>query len=442
MIGLVIFTFVLNVYTPVRGKENPTVIDDDLEADLVAKGLMNPTAMDFLGPDDILVLEKDNGTVRRVVNGTLVQQPVLDVGVATERERGILGIAVAKKTENDLPHTYVFIYFTQSKTPEDGLDECPAPRPYYCKQDSEPLGNRLYKYEFEDNKLVNPELLLDLPAKPGPNHNGGALLIGPDDNIYVIVGDVLPYYSKELGTKATNFRDSGEPDGRSGILRITQDGQTVENGILGDKPPLNKYYAYGIRNGFGMDFDPITGNLWNTENGPSYGDEINLVEPGFNSGWAIVQGLWKPRDLDRSENILNLHPGNRLIESEKNNLSNFNGKGKYSDPEFIWNQTIGITALKFLDSDKLGKKYKNDLFVADITFGNIYHFDLNKNRTELILTGELQDKIVERIKTDQENIKFAEDFGGITDLEVGPYDGYLYVLSYHDGSIYRIVPEK
>ena len=53
---------------------------------------------------------------------------------------------------------------------------------------------------------------------------------------------------------------------------------------------MPKYYAYGIRNSFGMDFDPVTGNLWDTENGPSYGDEINLVEPGFNSGWQVVQG--------------------------------------------------------------------------------------------------------------------------------------------------------
>ena len=55
-------------------------------------------------------------------------------------------------------------------------------------------------------------------------------------------------------------------------------------GILGNTYPLNLYYAYGIRNSFGMDFDPVTGKLWDTENGPDYGDEINLVEPGFNSG--------------------------------------------------------------------------------------------------------------------------------------------------------------
>ena len=63
-------------------------------------------------------------------------------------------------------------------------------------------------------------------------------------------------------------------------------------GILGEEHPLNMYYAYGIRNSFGLDFDPVTGNLQDTENGPHFGDEINLVEPGFNSGWKKVQGIW------------------------------------------------------------------------------------------------------------------------------------------------------
>src|SRR4030095_14983033 len=95
-------------------------------------------------------------------------------------------------------------------------------------------------------------------------------------------------------TKAQNNHDGVNPDGRAGILRVTQDGNIVESGILGPKYPLNLYYAYGRRNSFGLDWDPLTGILWDTENGPHYGDEVNLVEPGFNSGWNKVQGMWKP----------------------------------------------------------------------------------------------------------------------------------------------------
>jgi glucose/arabinose dehydrogenase len=114
-------------------------------------------------------------------------------------------------------------------------------------------------------------------------------------------------------------------------LRLTQDGQPVSSGILGQEQPLNFYYAYGIRNSFGMDFDPVTGNLWDTENGPDYGDEINLVQPGFNGGWKKVQGMSSTEG-----------------KFEENSLVNFGGKGNYSDPEFVWNVPTSPTALEFV----------------------------------------------------------------------------------------------
>jgi glucose/arabinose dehydrogenase len=80
-------------------------------------------------------------------------------------------------------------------------------------------------------------------------------------------------------TLAENFENSIPPDGRVEIMRISPDGDPVENGIIGKEHPLNLYFAYGIRNSFGIDFDPLTGNLWDTENGPDYGDKINLGEP-------------------------------------------------------------------------------------------------------------------------------------------------------------------
>ena len=66
---------------------------------------------------------------------------------------------------------------------------------------------------------------------------------------------------------------------------------------------------------------------------------------------------------------------------ELNDLVDFDGKGKYSDPEFAWNVTVGPTAIKFFKSDKFGKNYKNDIFVADVNNGTIYHFELDENRT-------------------------------------------------------------
>jgi glucose/arabinose dehydrogenase len=249
-------------------------------------------------------------------------------------------------------------------------------------------------------------------------------MIGPDNNLYVPIGDVDGSHTAGPGeTKAQNYVDGAEPDGRSGLLRITQDGQPVGIGILGESYPLNLYYAYGIRNSFGFDFDPITGNIWDTENGPGDSDEINLVEPGFNSGWQEIQGM-----ASNTDDGLNL----------EEDIVDFEGKGKYSEPELVWMDTEGPTAVKFLNSDKFGMQYVNDMFVGDVHNGWIYHFDLNEDRTDLILEGPLTDKIADTPEEMQETI-FGEGFGGITDLEVGP-DGYLYVVSIGQGAIYRIVP--
>ena len=117
----------------------------------------------------------------------------------------------------------------------------------------------------------------------------------------------------------------------------------------------------------------------------------------------------------------------------------FGGKAKYSAPEFIWgDDIIGPTALKFLNSDKLGKQYQNDIFVGDVHNGRIYHFDLNEARTGLLLEGPLDDKVADD-EGENDGIVFGEGFGSISDLEVGP-DGYLYVVSIGLGGIYRIVP--
>ena len=92
-----------------------------------------------------------------------------------------------------------------------------------------------------------------------------------------------------------------------------------------------------------------------------------------------------------------------------------------------------------MHSDRLGQQYQNDIFVGSIVTGNIYHFDLNEDRSQLVLTGELEDKIAETRETGAEDIVFGEGFAGISDLEVGP-DGYLYVVSLGQGKIFRIVP--
>jgi aldose sugar dehydrogenase len=189
---------------------------------------------------------------------------------------------------------------------------------------------------------------------------------------------------------------------------------------------LRYYFAYGIRNGFGMAFDPVTGNLWDTENGPLHGDEINLVQPGFNSGFPKIQGGLASAEYNAHVNI-------------DKDLENFGGMGKYSDPKFVWNTTVGVTAIQFLNSTKLGQEYENDMFVGDINNGRIYHFDLNQNRTDLSLNGRLENKVAYN-NNELTSVIFGAGFRSISDIEVGP-DGYLYILEYGSGKIVRVVPE-
>jgi glucose/arabinose dehydrogenase len=106
-------------------------------------------------------------------------------------------------------------------------------------------------------------------------------------------------------------------------------------------------------------------------------------------------------------------------------------------PEFTWLPTIGPTAVKFLDSTKLGSQYQNDMFAGDVNTGNLYYFKLNQNREGLVLNGPLADKVADNLD-ELKSVIFGKGFGTITDLQVGP-DGYLYVLTI-DGTIYRIVP--
>ena len=387
----------------------------NLKVELVAQGLRSPTSMAFLGPNDILALEKEAGTVQRITNGKVFPQPLLQVPVSPKNERGMLGIAIGK--HNNGP-TYIFLYYTVSGS--DG--------------GAKSLANVLYRYELVNNnnntqQLGNPKLLLNLPALPGTNHNGGKVVIGPDNNVYTVIGDL-----KTHRTQSENIVNGPPADSTGGILRVTQDGQPVPNPPLGQTTaPLNLYYAYGIRNSFGIGFDPVTNKLWDTENGPGYGDEINLVEPGFNSGWTHVMGIWAP------EGAIGKETAGPVISNPSSNLVDFAGKGKYRPPEFIWLKPVAPTALKFFNSVKLGKQYQNDLFVGDYKNGNIYHFKLNQARTGLVLNGTLANKI-SNTPQDSQPLIFASGFdGGITDLQVGPDDGYLYVLTFA-GSIYRIVP--
>ena len=394
--------------------DKPAVIDRNLKLEIVYQGNVTPglrelnqftpvTQFSFLGNNDILVLSKNDGKVLRISNYTLSPMPLLDVNVTNQWESGLLGIATSKSAEK----AYVYLYYTESARHD--VTNSSVTNPSY---------NKLYRYELINDKLVNPRLLFTAPSANHYSHIGGGLRIGPDNNLYLTVGDMHGDQNMTTRTMAQNYIDGVFPDGRAGVFRFTQNGNPVETGILGEKYPLNLYFAYGIRNSFGLDFDPVSGKLWDTENGPQSGDEINLVEPGSNGGWNKIQGMGVRQNLSNSS---------KVIFEQPMGLVDFGGKGKYSAPEFVWKKRVAPTAIKFLNSEQLGKKYQNDLFVASFNFGEIYDFNLNKNRTKLEPSNR-SNNIVLLENLDLKNVMFAHGLGKITDMDVGP-DGNLYVLS-------------
>jgi glucose/arabinose dehydrogenase len=374
----------------------PSIIKDpNLKVESLVSGLSLPTSMAFLDNIHILVLEK-GGNVRLVSNGQLQSQPVLHVSLDVTSERGLLGIAVMNSSNT------VFLYYTESQGGE--------------------LRNRVYSYQWNGQSLVNPKLILDLPALPGPNYNAGKLAIGSDNYLYAIIGEL------RHNGKLQNIKDGPDPDDTGVIFRVNPaDGSPAKNNPFLNDPnvAMHRYYAYGIRNSFGIAVDPITGNLWETENGEDTYDEINLIKPGFNGGWKLIMG-----------------PISRNTGVTDTDLVNFHGS-HYADPVFSWLKTVAVTAIEFMKSPKLGANYQNNMFVGDYKNGNLYLFKLNASRTGLQLDNSQQAVGLRDLAADNKNevntVKFGTGFGGITDIKTGP-DGYLYILSIIDGNIYRISP--
>ena len=114
-------------------------------------------------------------------------------------------------------------------------------------------------------------------------------------------------------------------------------------------------------------------------------------------------------------------------ESFISQLVDFNGRGKYSSPEFTLGELpIATSGMAFFHSDRLGKQYENDLFISDFVNGIVFDFDLNEERTRLSFNakGPLKDKVADDARS---------GLGGITDIKIGPYNGYLYVISLYRG---------
>lgn len=287
------------------------VRDPNLGIRTVASGLVTPSTMAFIGSNDIVVLEKNTGRVLRIRDGIPVGT-VLDLAVNFGSERGLLGIALHPRfTANGA----VYLYWTESTS---GADTD-------VLSETNLVGNRVDRYTWNGSTLTHHSNIIRLRALQQDqgqplrgNHNGGVIKFGPDEKLYVYIGDNgrrgqmqnLPdgpgCLSECSGVPAGNLPDDQfggpEPDNAhltGVILRLNDDGTAPQDNpffragaIRGGEAGANlqKVFAYGIRNGFGMAFDPRSGRLWEAQNGDDTFTELNLVEPGANLGWIQVMG--------------------------------------------------------------------------------------------------------------------------------------------------------
>jgi aldose sugar dehydrogenase len=480
---------------------SPVMLDPNLGVRTVVTGLNQPTSVAFLGANDMLVLEKATGKVQRVMNG--VTSTVLDLAVNSASERGLLGIAL----HPDFPaNPGVYLYWTCTAPPppagnpffptEEHCDETPAPGLDTTNILAVPLrGNRVDRFVWNGATLTFDRNLIMLhafqndgaPTPPGQgdqaqgpagNHNGGVIRFGPDGKLYVIIGDngrrgwMQNLEDGPTPPTADDQFGGPEPDNAhltGVILRLNDDGSTpADNPFVRAAAAIaaragaeagenvRKVFAYGIRNSFGMAFDPIGGALWIQMNGDDSFDEIERVDAGLNSGWIQIIGpadrIAEFKGIEttfgaRTLQQLRWPPTNLADTPDEARARLFMLPGAHdSDPEFSWRWAVAPAGIGFVRGRALGPQYEGDLFVAaartTLENGYLFHFNLTGNRRKIgVDDPRLDDRVADNNAkfdiTESESLLAGRNFGIAPDVQTGP-NGNLFVVSLSNGAVYEI----
>ena len=434
-----------------QNQQSPiTLTDTNLQAEQI-NGLNQPTQIAFLGPDDLLVTEK-SGNVVRVRNGQ-VEGPVLELAANYADERGVLGIALHPEFETN---NWVYIYWTWSGegTPPDGLIG-------EATEDLETVaeyGNRVDRFIWDGSSLSFDSEIIQLPSRitdltmdrTRGNHNAGVIKFGPDGNLYVVNGD------QNARGRLQNVADGPELSGRDALqgvlLRLNDDGTIPEDNPFAEQFDDERaaIYLYGIRNTFGYDFDPDSGELWLEVNGQASYDELGRYEAGQNLGWIQIMGPperfedYKALEIDTERKLDNpAFPPEMLAENAEQAMERLvmlEGAA-YQEPQVSWRIAVAPTAVKFIEGDALGVDYAGDLLVGDVNTGHIYHFELAQDRMTLDLEGPLADGVNDNSSDDPlgelVDSVFAEGVPVVTDIKSGP-DGTLWITSGAMNALFRI----
>jgi aldose sugar dehydrogenase len=312
------------------------------------QGLSFPVAIAFLPDGRWLVTEKGgySGPTESQIhlfdaNGQKQAQPFATLQVDSTFERGLLGIAVDPQFADN---HYVYIYYSKP---------------------GDPVVNTTLRYTERDGLGTEPTVIFEAPVITGAgNHNGGNLHFGPDGKLYISIGEnARPAFAQETQS----------PYGK--ILRLNPDGSVPDDNPFAPAPG----WAYGLRNPFDFTFDPRTGNLWTSDNGPACDDELNLVRRGQNYGWG---------------------PGYQCGSVRENSVA----------PALRWSDPEAVTGVLAYTGDAI-PDWQNSLLICAYSSRALYRARLSDDRAAV---------------TEIKRVELPEDIGCGTDIEQAA-DGSLYL---------------
>jgi len=366
-----------------------------IRVSVVTKGLSHPWSIAWLPNGDMLITERA-GKLRIVRNGVLDPAPVDGVPkVQAGGTSGLLDIALHPKfATNGL----VYMAYNTSKPAPASATPAAAPAPGgRGGGPAQVYSTALARGRFDGKALVDvKEIFVAEPFVALSGGDASRILFAPDGTLFMSSS----HHRDEKGPQDP-MNDVGK------ILRLNDDGTIPkDNPFVGKAGYRPEIYSIGHRTVLGLTFHPTTGALWETENGPQGGDEVNIIQPGKNYGWPLIT---YGHDYDGTPlNERAIPPGMVL-------------------PMVFWVPSITTSGLTFYKGDKLAA-WKGNLFVGSMTMGRIGG------------TGHLQ-RIVFNEKGEQRREMLLTDLHQrIRDVREGP-DGLLYLLTDEDaGALLKIEP--
>ena len=343
------------------------------EVKVIAQGLSSPWAVTSL-PDSRLLITEKTGTLRIVTTSGSVSGPITGFPEVDSRgQGGLLDVAPAPDFETSRMLYFTLAIFSPKKS-EGSLTA---------------VGKG--KLSADENKIENFEVIFRaIPYHDNSMHFGSRIVFDNNGNIFVSTG--------ERSDMKTRPKAQILDNGYGKVIHITPEGKAVDgNPFVNTKGALPEIYSYGHRNAQGLAIHPETGDLWLSEMGPRGGDEINLIKPGKNYGWAII--------------------GYGIEYDGKKVGAGITQKNDMEQPVYYWDPVLSPSGMTFYNSDVI-PEWKNNLFIGGLNSKHIARIVMKNNK----VVGE------ERLLVNEKE--------RMRDVGMGN-DGALYAVT-DSGKLYRI----